>query len=135
MYITYCVEVPVFFVPSEFLRYRLLNPMQLASQGSLDSACLAILYGWSINLSGGYHHATCSKGQGFCIYSDITMIVYYLRKWFPKITNKFMIIDLDAHQGNGYERDLMNDENIYIIDVFNPNIYPCDYYAKKSIAK
>lgn len=133
IYISSCVEVPIFFVPSEFLRYKLLNPMQLATQGSLDSACLALLFGWGINLSGGYHHATCCKGQGFCIYSDITMIVNYTRKWFPNKVRKFLIIDLDAHQGNGYERDLMGDSDVYIIDVFNPDIYPGDQMAKEAI--
>lgn len=40
-----------------------------------------------------------------------------------------MIIDLDAHQGNGYERDLKGDEDVHIIDAYNPYIYPKDYYA------
>ena len=44
-----------------------------------------------------------------------------------------MIIDLDAHQGNGPERDFMDDPNIFIIDSYNPDIYPYDFQAKKSI--
>lgn len=35
LYISRCVEVPLCFVPSEFLRYRLLNPMMLATQGTI----------------------------------------------------------------------------------------------------
>ena len=32
-----------------------------------------------------------------------------------------MIIDLDAHQGNGHETDFLNDkETVYIVDFFNP---------------
>ncbi len=31
-----------------------------------------------------------------------------------------MIIDLDAHQGNGHERDLMDDQNVHIVDAYNP---------------
>jgi histone deacetylase 11 len=118
IYISKCVELPICIIPAEFLRYRLLNPMMKATQGSIDGACLAIEYGWAINLSGGYHHATKSSGGGFCIYPDITFAIQNLRKWHPEY-QKVMIIDLDAHQGNGHERDLVNDENVFIVDCFN----------------
>ena len=32
-----------------------------------------------------------------------------------------MIIDLDAHQGNGHERDYINNPNVYILDAYNPS--------------
>jgi histone deacetylase 11 len=51
-------------------------------------------YGWAVNLSGGYHHATRSGGGGFCIYPDITFAVNFLRKWHGDLVNKIMIIDL-----------------------------------------
>ena len=127
------IEIPLCFLPSEFLRYRLLNSMLLATQGSLDAACLSLAYGWSINLSGGYHHASKHKGEGFCVYADISMIVYYMRIWFSNVKN-IMIVDLDAHQGNGYEKDLIKDENIYILDAYNNSIYPNDNYAKRAIS-
>ena len=44
-----------------------------------------------------------------------------------------MIIDLDAHQGNGHERDFINDKNVFIVDMYNHNIYPADRYAKEAI--
>lgn len=46
-----------------------------------------------------------------------------------------MIIDLDAHQGNGYERDCKDNPNIYIMDVYNKWIYPRDNEAKKAIRR
>jgi histone deacetylase 11 len=46
---------------------------------------------------------------------------------------KIMIVDLDAHQGNGHERDHMDDENTYILDAYNHNIYPGDRIAQKAI--
>ena len=54
--------------------------MLLGSVGSVDSAYLAMEKGWAINLSGGFHHARKNGGEGFCVYPDISMIVYYLRK-------------------------------------------------------
>ena len=44
-----------------------------------------------------------------------------------------MIVDLDAHQGNGHERDFMDAKNVYILDVYNRDIYPHDGFAKRKI--
>jgi histone deacetylase 11 len=110
------VEMPI-PLPAWTLRLRLLEPMQCASLGSVEAACMALKHRWAINLCGGFHHATRCSGGGFCIYPDITFITHYLELWF-KIT-KFMIIDLDAHQGNGHERDHQDREKYYIIDAYN----------------
>jgi len=42
---------------------------------------------------------------------------------------------LDAHQGNGHERDKLtiDDQELYILDVYNYQIYPGDRYAKTAI--
>ena len=45
-----------------------------------------------------------------------------------------MIVDLDAHQGNGHERDHMGDPDTHILDAYNHFIYPHDEEAKKGIA-
>lgn len=54
-----------------------------------------------------------------------------MRKWHG--VRKFLIIDLDAHQGNGHERDLGDDPEVHIIDAYNPYIYPGDVVADKKI--
>ena len=46
-----------------------------------------------------------------------------------------MIIDLDAHQGNGHGRDFIGVEEVYILDMYNRNIYPHDGFAKKGIRR
>lgn len=48
---------------------------------------------------------------------------------------RVLIVDLDAHQGNGYERDFRGNSNVYIMDVFNKWIYPWDSEAKNAIRK
>lgn len=45
-----------------------------------------------------------------------------------------MIIDVDAHQANGVEKDFVDDPDVFIIDVYNPDLYPFDYQARKAIA-
>jgi histone deacetylase 11 len=105
--------------------------MLYATEGTLIACEIANRMKWSINLSGGYHHASTSTGGGFCVFPDITLAVHYIRTRMNK--NKIMIIDLDAHQGNGYERDFLKDDNVFIVDSYNPNIYPKDEVAKKAI--
>jgi len=93
---------------------------------------MAFLHGWAINLAGGYHHACSTHGGGFCIYPDITFIVHSARMHHG--IRRVMIIDLDAHQGNGHERDFIGDKEVHIVDAYNPNIYPGDEYAEKGIS-
>lgn len=42
---------------------------------------------------------------GFCLFADITLAMNYL--WQLKNSLKIMIVDCDAHQGNGYARDVL----------------------------
>ncbi|CAD8212039.1 unnamed protein product [Paramecium pentaurelia] len=130
-YISTLIELHVFFLPGVFLRSFLLDSMLLATSGSVYGAKLALEKGWAINLSGGYQHASLNRGGGFCIYPDITLVVNYLKKYCN--LKKITIIDLDAHQGNGYERDFLNDSSVYIIDFYNSYIYPRDRQAEKAI--
>jgi len=126
------IELPLIFLPGWFLRQRILDPMACASQGSVDAACIARKRGWAINIGGGFHHATRSSGSGFCIYPDITFITHYMEKWHGM--KKFMIVDLDAHQGNGHGRDHMDKTKYYILDCYNHWIYPGDEFAATAIS-
>jgi len=94
----------------------------------------ALKKGFAINLGGGYHHAHGYGGGGFCVYSDITLSIRCLREYSSDL-KKVMIIDLDAHQGNGHERDKLRfkDDDTYIVDVYNYEIYPDDEIAKRAI--
>lgn len=128
-------EVPICAIMPNFLvRSRVLNPMLYATSGSILAAKVALERGFCINLSGGYHHACGYQGGGFCVYSDITLSLRHLRRNYPQI-KKVMIIDLDAHQGNGHERDKLeaNDVDLFIMDMYNAYIYPGDMRAKAAI--
>ncbi|XP_054162088.1 histone deacetylase 11-like [Oppia nitens] len=111
--------------------------MKWQTSGSILAAQLAIEHGWAINLGGGFHHASQLKAEGFCLLADISLIIKYLWKYRnPDL--KFMIIDLDAHQGNGYAIDksiLLSKERdqIYIFDLYNKDIFPNNAFAKLAI--
>ena len=51
--VTSAVEVPVCLLPACILRWRVQDPQLMATQGSIEAACLALDRGCAINLSGG----------------------------------------------------------------------------------
>ena len=100
----------------------------------LRVVCLLLVWPKSagaFNRSGGFHHATTTSGGGFCVYPDITMMVEYVRTRMGK--RNIMIVYLDAHQGNGHERDHLGDDLTYIVDFYNHNLYPQDFVGIKAI--
>lgn len=127
-------EVPVLiFVPNVGVQSGYLRPMRYQTAGSILAGKLALEYGWAINLGGGFHHCCSSKGGGFCPYADITLLLVRLFDLEPLRVRNAMIVDLDAHQGNGHERDFKDTETVYILDMYNAYIYPKDNEAKLSI--
>lgn len=103
--------------------------------GTMLAAREAVASGFAVNLGGGYHHAKPDNGEGFCIYADIALAVGRLR------TNgrlgekdRAACIDLDAHQGNGVCHCFQDDRRIFLLDMYNRDIYPCyDRQARERI--
>lgn len=119
-------------LPNRTAYNAVVEPAKMATSGSILAGELALDYGWAINLGGGYHHASQSRYGGFCAIADISLSILHLRDNNPEIKN-VMIIDLDAHQGNGHQRDFAKDENTFIVDAYNASIYPQDTPAKAGI--
>lgn len=120
------------FFPSKLSYNTIITPMKYQTGGSVLAGELALHYGWAVNLGGGLHHASRDNGEGFCPLADISLSIKMLRQKHPEI-KKVMIIDLDAHQGNGHERDFRDDPDVYTIDLYNEAIFPHDTDAKKGI--
>ena len=118
-------------LPISILNKKLLKPIRKATAGTLIAGELAMQHGWSINLSGGYHHAKANKGEGFCFFADVNLVIEHLRE--KKIIKSALIVDLDAHQGNGHESIHGPDSLVTIFDMYNGSIYPMEHHLKKYI--
>ncbi|TKW37224.1 hypothetical protein SEVIR_1G034800v4 [Setaria viridis] len=116
------VEVPaVALLPNLLVQQKLLYPFRKQVGGSVLSAKLALERGWAINIGGG-HHCSAEEGGGFCAYADISLCIHFA---FVRLNiSRVMIIDLDAHQGNGHEKDFGGDGRVYTLDMYNSGIYP-----------
>ncbi|KAL3655703.1 histone deacetylase [Castilleja foliolosa] len=126
------VEVPpVALLPNCLVDKHVLYPFRKQVGGTILAAKVAKERGWAINVGGGFHHCSAAKGGGFCAYADITLCIHFA---FARLSiSRVMIIDLDAHQGNGHEKDFSGDSRVYILDMYNPDIYPFDYEARRNI--
>lgn len=126
------VEVPpVAMLPNFIVQQKVLHPFRKQVGGSVLAGKLAKERGWAINVGGGFHHCSAEKGGGFCVYADISLCIHFA---FVRLNiSRVMIIDLDAHQGNGHETDFAGDRRVYILDMYNPDIYPLDYAARRHI--
>lgn len=149
------IGVPInWLLWNSIVQSRILHPMKMATGGTLLGAQLALEHGWAINLGGGFHHAkgkgltqelntnpnqpAFDEGDGFCIYGDIQLAIE--KMWRKDPTKKVMIVDLDAHQGNGHEGYFLKEvtqtngqSRIAIFDMYSAFNYPSDNHAKRAI--
>lgn len=123
--------VPLRILPASMLHRQLLQPMRYATSGTLLAAELALEHQWAINLGGGFHHAKADGGEGFCFFADIPLAMRHVWKSRPDV--KILVIDLDAHQGNGVQAIMEDDPMYSMLDVYNGDIYPNDREAKQFI--
>jgi histone deacetylase 11 len=135
-YLARALEVPpVARLPRWVTDWRVLRPMRWATAGTVLAAREALRTGGlAVNLSGGYHHASRDRGEGFCVYSDIAVAVALLRdEGLLGPAGRVVYVDLDAHQGNGVARVFVDDPRVFILDVYNELIYPRDAHARRRI--
>ncbi len=120
--------------PYNMLRSRVIRPMRLATQGTILAAQHALESRIVVNLSGGYHHAAPTQGEGFCLFADVPVAIEKLRQSGAlPADQQAIIVDLDAHQGNGYQRAYHGKGGVFFFDMYNQMIFPQDEHAKARI--
>lgn len=125
-------EIPMLrYVPNFLLQWRFMTPMRYATGGTVLGAGLALQHGWAINLAGGYHHAKAAFGSGFCFFADINIAAQVV--WEKQPDTRIMVIDLDAHQGNGFAATFGAEPRVALLDVYNGDIYPHDQPARRHV--
>jgi len=94
----------------------------LATSGTVSAAKHALRHGISSNLAGGTHHAFPDRGEGFCVLNDVAVAVKVLER--EKSATRFLIVDLDVHQGNGTAFIFRDDENVFTFSMHGAKNYP-----------
>ncbi len=129
------LEVPsIPLVPFSFFEKRILLSMKWAVAGTLAASRKALEGVNCWNLSGGYHHASPESIEGFCIYNDIGITYQTLLKSGElKAEDKILIIDSDAHHGNGNAITFETNNNVTLLDAYNKDIYPTSPSSRNRI--
>ncbi|MDB5294187.1 MAG: histone deacetylase superfamily [Phycisphaerales bacterium] len=93
-----------------------------ATAGTLAAARAALEDGVAANLAGGTHHAFPDRGEGFCVFNDVAVTIRALQQDEPFV--QCMVVDLDAHQGNGTNAIFANDPGVFTYSVHVGKNYP-----------
>ncbi len=78
---------------------------------TLEAVRIAEKEGVSANLAGGWHHAFPETGRGFCVFSDTGIAIQWLRSRGKKV----IIIDYDAHHGDGIQKVFGNEKDVITV--------------------
>lgn len=86
-------------------------------------ACHAALEeGVGVCLAGGTHHAFSQHGEGYCVFNDVAIAIRDLQEARPGI--RVMVVDTDAHQGNGTATILAGDPRVFTYSIHVGRNYP-----------
>jgi acetoin utilization deacetylase AcuC-like enzyme len=94
----------------------------LATSGTINAAKSALENGVSSNLAGGTHHAFPDRGEGFCVLNDVAVAIRVLQR--EQLAKRFLIVDLDVHQGNGTAFIFQNAPEVFTFSLHGAKNYP-----------
>lgn len=117
------LEVPMIcYLPACLVGWRVLRPMRRATAGTVLACRLALEKGLAINIGGGYHHASSNRGGGFCAYADVPLALLTLKE--EGRLQSALVVDTDAHQGDGTADTIRSWPWASILDLFEEGIFP-----------
>lgn len=90
--------------------------------GTYLTALAALENGFCYHLGGGMHHAMSHRPGGFCMFNDIILTIRKLQNE-GKI-KKALVIDMDAHKGDGTAQVSFGDESIKTYSIHMRNGWP-----------
>lgn len=94
----------------------------LATSGTINAAKYALTSGIASNLAGGTHHSFPDRGEGFCVLNDVAVAIRVLQK--ENLAKRFLIVDLDVHQGNGTAFIFKDSPEVFTFSMHGAKNYP-----------
>ncbi len=93
-----------------------------AISGTISAAKVCLTSGIASNLAGGTHHAYPDRGEGFCVLNDVAVAIRVLQR--EGLARRFLIIDLDVHQGDGTAFIFRDDPDVFTFSMHGAKNYP-----------
>ena len=92
--------------------------------GTILTCVQALQGGFAFHLGGGLHHAMANTGRGFCLVNDLVIAARFLQKEYD--LDNILIIDVDAHKGDGTAQITKNDDSITTLSIHMKDNWPMD---------
>ncbi len=93
-----------------------------AISGTINAAKDCLSTGIASNLAGGTHHSYPDRGEGYCVLNDIAVAIRVLQR--GGLAQRFLIVDLDVHQGDGTAFIFRDDEDVFTFSMHGAKNYP-----------
>jgi len=93
-----------------------------AISGTITAAHVARKTGVASNLAGGTHHAYPDRGEGYCVLNDVAVAIRVMQR--DALARRFLIIDLDVHQGDGTAFIFQNAPEVFTFSMHGAKNYP-----------
>jgi acetoin utilization deacetylase AcuC-like enzyme len=101
---------------------ELLFRSRCETGGTVMAARAALREGLACNLGGGTHHAFPGEGQGYCVLNDVAVAIRRLRQ--EGFDGPVVVVDTDAHQGNGTHAIFAGDPLVLTYSIHVERNYP-----------
>ncbi len=68
------------------------------------------------------HHSAFNRAWGFCFFNNVAIATRWLQN--KKYVKKVLIVDIDAHHGDGTQETFYNDPNVLYFSIHQYGIFP-----------
>jgi acetoin utilization deacetylase AcuC-like enzyme len=99
---------------AEFAAGGVLNAVDAVMQGKVKNAFAAV--------RPPGHHATPTRGMGFCIFNNVAIAARYVEKKYG--VRRVLIVDWDYHHGNGTQDTFYEDGSVFYFSSHHYGAYP-----------
>ena len=129
--------------PGRFFQFHSGDNIPIGKPGKLEEAARLIIgqarmacdlvqggeFKKVVSIGGGMHHAKPAYGEGFCLYNDVAFCGLYLMQEYE--LERILILDTDAHAGNGTSEYFYGEPRVLLIDLHQEpgSLYPGTGFA------
>jgi acetoin utilization deacetylase AcuC-like enzyme len=101
---------------------QLIERARRSVGGTIETCLAALSDGIAVSLSGGTHHAFRNRGEGYCVFNDSAIAARALQA--EGCLRRVVVIDCDAHQGNGTASIFSGDDSVFTFSIHGRNNFP-----------
>ncbi len=94
---------------------------------TIAAARAALAEGVAASLGGGTHHASASRGSGYCVFNDVAVAARLMQAEWHRHHRRLLrvlVVDLDVHQGNGTAAIFQDDDTVFTFSVHGDRNFP-----------